>query len=268
MSISLSGKSAIVTAGASGIGRVIVERFVEAGAKVSTCDIDRAALASLRAALPDVVALEADVGRSADVQRLFAAHVDRFGGLDILVNNAGVSGPTKRVEDITDGEWEQTMTVNVTGQFYCVRAAVPLFRKAGGGAIINMSSVAGRIGMPLRSPYSASKYAVRGLTDVLAIELGEIGVRVNAILPGLVDGPRGQRVITEQAAARGMTFEEYLPFFLHNISMHTRIQMTEIADVAVFLASGLAPHISGQSIGVCGNFESYRAPMAAPPPSG
>ena len=141
-----------------------------------------------------------------------------------------------------------------------VREAVPMFREAGGGAIINMSSVAGRLGMPLRAPYSTSKYAVRGFTDVLAVELGEIGVRVNAILPGLVDGPRGRRVIGEQAAARGMTFDQYMPMFLHNISMHTQIQMVEIADMAAFLASDLAPHVSGQSISVCGNFESYRAP--------
>ena len=264
MSIDLSGKTAIVTGGAAGIGRVIIERFVAAGAGVSTCDVDGAALADLRAALPDVVAIEADVGRSADVGRLFDAHLARFGGLDALLNNAGVSGPTKPVEAITDEEWAHTMTVNVTGQFYCVRRAVPLFRAAGGGAIVNISSVAGRLGMPLRVPYSTSKYAVRGLTDVLAVELGEIGVRVNAILPGLVDGPRGRRVIGEQAAVRGMTYEDYLPYFLHNISMHTPVQMVEIADLAVFLASDLAPHISGQSISVCGNFESYRAPMVPP----
>jgi NAD(P)-dependent dehydrogenase (short-subunit alcohol dehydrogenase family) len=167
------------------------------------------------------------------------------------------------VEEITDEEWDQTMAVNVSGQFYMVRKAVPLFKQAGGGCIINLSSVAGRLGMPLRAPYSASKYAVRGLTDVLAVELGEIGVRVNAILPGLVDGPRGQRVMREQAEARGMTLEQWMPYFLHNISMHTAIDMKEIADMAVFLASDLAPHISGQSISVCGNFESYRAPRIA-----
>lgn len=114
--------------------------------------------------------------------------------------------------------------------------------------------------MPLRAPYSTSKYAVRGLTDVLAVELGEINVRVNAILPGLVDGPRGQRVTREQAEARGMTFEEFRPFLLHNISMHTDIKMKEVADMAAFLASDLAPHVTGQSISVDGNFETYRGP--------
>ena len=137
--------------------------------------------------------------------RLFEAFLGRHERLDILVNNAGVSGPTKPVEDVTDEEWAHTLGVNVTAQFYMVRRAVPLFRRQGGGSVINISSVAGRLGMPLRVPYSTSKYAVRGLTDVLAVELGEIGVRVNAILPGLVDGPRGRRVIGEQAASRGMS---------------------------------------------------------------
>lgn len=256
----LSGKTAIITAGASGIGRVIAKRFVEAGAKICVCDIVDETLDALRAELPSALVVKADVSRSTDVAALYDAFLARYDRLDILVNNAGISGPTKPVEQITDEEWNETMAVNVTGQFYMVRKAVPLFRQAGGGCVINLSSVAGRMGMPLRAPYSTSKYAVRGLTDVLAVELGELNVRVNAILPGLVDGPRGQRVMREQAAARGMTLEEYMPFFLHNVSMHAMIDMKEIADMALFLASDLAPHISGQSISVCGNFESYRGP--------
>ncbi|OHV62664.1 3-oxoacyl-[acyl-carrier-protein] reductase [Mesorhizobium sp. LCM 4577] len=261
--MNLSGKTAIITAGASGIGRVIAHRFVEQGAQVCLCDIADDALAAVTRELPSAIVLKADVSKSSDVAALYDAFLARHSRLDILVNNAGISGPTKRVEDITDEEWNETMAVNVSGQFYMVRKAVPLFRQAGGGCVINLSSVAGRLGMPLRAPYSTSKYAVRGLTDVLAVELGEIGVRVNAILPGLVDGPRGQRVMREQAEKRGMTLEEWMPFFLHNISMHTMIDMKEIADVAVFLASDLAPHISGQSISVCGNFESYRGPKTA-----
>lgn len=203
------------------------------------------------------------VSKPADVERVFTSFQERFDRLDILVNNAGVSGPTKPVDEITNAEWQATLDVNITGILYMVRAATPLFRKQRSGAVINMSSVAGRIGMPLRTPYSVSKYAVRGLTDVLAIELGEIGVRVNSLLPGLVHGPRGQRVIAEQAAAKGIASEEYEQMFLHNISMHAKIQMEEIADMAAFLGSDLAPHVSGQSISVDGNFESYRAPIVA-----
>ena len=263
MDLGLNGKRVLITAGASGIGRVMADRFAGEGARVVVCDVDAKALAACAEQSPGIVALPADVAESADVARLFGEIEQRFGGLDVLVNNAGISGPTKSVEDITDEEWNRTMAVNVTGQFYAVRAAVPMFRKQGGGAVINMSSVAGRIGMPMRSPYSTSKYAVRGFTDVLAIELGALNVRVNAILPGLVNGPRGRRVMDEQARARGMTLEEYLPFVLHNISMHSMVEMDEIASLAVFLASDQAKHITGQSIGVCGNFETYRAPLAS-----
>ncbi|MBS7705374.1 SDR family oxidoreductase [Chelatococcus asaccharovorans] len=258
--MNLSGKTAIITAGAGGIGLAIAKRFSELGASLCLCDISEEAIAEARTALPDALILRADVANSSDVAAVFAAFQDRHERLDILVNNAGISGPTRAVEHITDDEWLETINVNVSGMFYTSRAAVPMFRAAGGGSIINMSSVAGRIGMPLRVPYSVSKYAVRGLTDVLAVELGEIGVRVNAILPGLVDGPRGRRVIAEQAAARGLDVADYEPVILHNISLHSMVQMQEIADMAAFLASDLAPHISGQSIGVCGNFESYRAP--------
>lgn len=258
--MNLNGKTAIITAGASGIGRVIAERYTELGASVCLCDVDDAALADVRKALPQAIAIKADVSNSKEVAALYDAFLAKHSRLDIVVNNAGISGPTKAVETITDEEWDETMAVNVTGMFYMVRKAVPLFKQAGGGCIINLSSVAGRIGMPLRAPYSTSKYAVRGLTDVLAVELGEFNVRVNAILPGLVDGPRGQRVTREQAEARGMTFEEFRPFLLHNISMHTDIKMKEVADMAAFLASDLAPHVTGQSISVDGNFETYRGP--------
>lgn len=191
MDLGLRDKRVLVTAGAGGIGCVIAERFVAEGARVAVCDIDDAALEECAAQTPGLLALRADVAVSADVGSLFARLQQSFGGLDVLVNNAGVSGPTKPVEEVTDEEWNRTLAVNVTGQFYAVRAAVPMFRSVGGGAIVNMSSVAGRMGMPMRAPYSTSKYAVRGFTDVLTIELGALNVRVNAILPGLVNGPRG-----------------------------------------------------------------------------
>lgn len=263
ITMNLNGKTAIITAGASGIGRVIAERYTELGASVCLCDVDAQAMEDVKKALPDALVVKADVSSSREIAALYDAFLKKHARLDILVNNAGVSGPTKPVEEVTDEEWDQTMAVNVTGQFYMVRQAVPLFKQAGGGCIINLSSVAGRVGMPLRAPYSTSKYAVRGLTDVLAVELGEINVRVNAILPGLVDGPRGQRVMREQAEKRGMTLEEFMPYFLHNISMHTAVSMKEIADMAAFLASDLAPHVSGQSISVDGNFETYRGPKMA-----
>lgn len=259
--MNLSGKTAIITAGASGIGLSIAQRFVSYGASVCICDISEEGLTDAAAAMPKALVVRTDVSSAEEVKNLFETFLKHFERLDVLVNNAGISGPTKPIDQITDAEWQVTMDVNITGMFYMVREATPLFRKQRSGSIINMSSVAGRIGMPMRTPYTVSKYAVRGFTDVLAIELGEIGVRVNSLLPGLVDGPRGRRIIAEQAEARGIDVQRYEEMFLHNISMHKKVQMEEVADMAAFLASDLAPHVSGQSISVDGNFESYRAPM-------
>lgn len=259
MKIDLSGKRVLITAGAAGIGRVTAERLQAVGARVAVCDIDRSALD--KAASAGLFSVKADVSNPDDVDIVFDRLEQEFGGLDVLVNNAGVSGPTKPVEDMTPAEWRQTIDVNVNGQFYCVRRAVPVFKRQSDGVIVNMSSTAGRLGMPLRSAYSTSKYAARGLTDVLAVELGEFNIRVNAILPGIVNGPRAKRVISEQAASKGMTYEDYLPRLLHNVSMHAQVEQEEIADLVLFLSSDYSRHITGQSISVCGNLETYRAPL-------
>lgn len=261
--MNLHGKTAVITAGASGIGYEISKRFHELGAKIFICDIDDAALEKASCSLGGIATMRVDVSNPAEVRAFYGRFGEGHDTLDILVNNAGIAGPTKSTDQIADDEWNSTLGVNISAMFYMARGAISWFRRQQSGCVINMSSVAGRVGMPLRLPYSVSKYAVRGLTETLAIELGEIGVRVNSILPGLVDGPRGRDVIARQAQARGISPEDYTNMFLHNISMHSMVQMREIADMAAFLASDLAPHISGQSIGVCGNFESYRPPMVA-----
>jgi NAD(P)-dependent dehydrogenase (short-subunit alcohol dehydrogenase family) len=260
MDLGLTGKRVVISAGAGGIGRVTAERFLAEGARVFICDVDRTALAALEGHHPALFAMYADVSKSEHVAAFYDQVEAAAGGVDVLVNNAGVSGPTKMVDDVTDAEWSQTIGVNVNGLFFMARRAATLMKRQKGGVILNMSSTAGRLGMPLRSPYSTSKYAVRGLTDALAVELGQYNIRVNAIMPGLVNGPRGQRVMAEQARARGLSYEAYMPTVLHNISMHSMVEMEEIADMTVFLASERAPHVSGQSVGVCGNFESYRSP--------
>jgi NAD(P)-dependent dehydrogenase (short-subunit alcohol dehydrogenase family) len=260
MDLGLAGKRIVISAGAAGIGRATAERFLAEGAIVFVCDVDRHAVEALAGHHPSLFAQYADVSQSAQVDGFYDWIEAEVGGIDVLVNNAGVSGPTKAVDEISDREWAQTIGVNVDGLFFMARRAARLMKRQKAGVIINMSSTAGRLGMPLRSPYSTSKYAVRGLTDSLAVELGEYNIRVNAIMPGLVNGPRGQRVMEEQAKARGLTYEQYIPTVLHNISMHSMVEMEEIADMILFLASDRAPHVSGQSIGVCGNFESYRSP--------
>src|SRR5262249_57867060 len=136
------------------------------------------------------------------VARLFEEALKALGGLDVLVNNAGIAGPTGKVDEIKPEDWDRTLAVDITGQFNCARLAVPHLRKSKNASIVNLSSAAGKLGFPLRTPYSASKWAVVGFTKSLAMELGEAGIRVHAIMPGIVQGERIRRVFPAQAQAR------------------------------------------------------------------
>ena len=176
MQLDVRNRRVLVTAGASGIGLAIADAFHTGGARVRVCDIDADHLAAV--AERGIGAHHTDVSDPSSVEKMFARIDDEWGGLDVLVNNAGIAGPTRLVEDITAAEWNQTVAVNLTGQFLCVKHAAPPMKRQGSGCIIAISSTAGRMGMPMRTPYSATKYAVRGLTDALAIELGEFGIRV------------------------------------------------------------------------------------------
>ncbi|MGQ0662019.1 MAG: SDR family oxidoreductase [Pseudomonadota bacterium] len=253
MDVSAKGLRTIVTAGGAGIGRAIAATFLDAGARVFICDIDEAALARARAEMPLAGAIIADVANRAEVDRLFAAATGALGGLDAMVNNAGIGGPTAPVEDVAPDDWDRTLAVNISGMFYCSRLAVPLLKKAGGGSIINLSSVAGRLGFPLRSPYAASKWAVVGFTKTLAMELGPHDIRVNAIQPGLVAGERIDRVIAAKAKARGVSFEEQRRTLLSHVSLGRMVSDQDIADMALFLASDAGRNITGQALSVCGD---------------
>ena len=160
MNTSAQGQRVLVTAGASGIGSAFATTFAAAGAHVFICDVDAAALASFRAKHPDIGTVVADVADSEAVDVMFGAVAARLGGLDVLINNAGIAGPTAAVEDISVADWDRTIAVDLNGMFYCTRRAVPLLKAAGGGSIVNLSSIAGRLGYALRTPYSAAKWAV------------------------------------------------------------------------------------------------------------
>ena len=258
MEVSANGLRVVVTAGAGGAGRVIAETFADQGARVHVCDVDPDAMESLAARRPDLGATVADVGRAEDVDRVFDEALARLGGLDVLVNNAGIAGPTAAAEDTLPADWDRTMAVNISGHFYCARRAIGPMKQAGGGAIINISSTSARTGLPLRIAYAVSKYAVMGLTETLARELGPHGIRVNTILPGGLNNDRLKGVISQKAAATGTTPEALLEEMLQFVSMRTLIEPQEIADMAIFLASDRARHVTGQAIGVCGNVEFER----------
>ena len=252
MEYSAKGLRVVVTAGAAGIGRAIARTFVEHGARVHICDVDDAALKEASSVLPQVTQTRADVANVADVERLFREVKQRLGGLEVLVNNAGIAGPTAKVEDIRTEDWDRCIAVDLNGMFYCTRQAMPLIKAAGGGSIINLSSIAGRFGFALRTPYSAAKWAVVGFTQSLAVEAGPDGVRVNCIQPGIVEGERVDRIVAAKAEKLGVPPSQVLEDMVQGISLRTTVTAQDIADTALFLALGAGRHISGQAISVCG----------------
>jgi NAD(P)-dependent dehydrogenase (short-subunit alcohol dehydrogenase family) len=256
LDINAKGLRVIVTAGAGGIGRVIAETFHNNGARVYICDVAQTSLDECRSLFPDIGASLTDVADASQVDRMFEAATAFLGGLDVLVNNAGIAGPTAMIEDISTRDWEQTLAVNVNGMFYCTRRAVPLLKSAGGGSIINLSSAAGRLGFPLRTPYAASKWGVVGFTQSLAMELGPFNIRVNCIQPGIVEGERIDRVISAKAKALGLQSEQYREQLLTRVSLRRTVSPQDIANTALFLASDAGKNITGQSSGVCGNVET------------
>ena len=252
MEFSAKGLRVLVTAGAAGIGRVISRTFVEHGAQVHICDVDEKALAGTRKQLPGVTQTLADVSKLADVERMYEDVKKHLRGLDVLVNNADIAGPTGKVEDIKPEDWDRTIAIDLNGMFYVTRRFMPMIKEAGGGSIINLSSIAGRFGFPMRTPYSAAKWAVVGFTQSLAAEAGPDKVRVNCIQPGIVEGERIDRVIEAKAKSLGIPQEEVKNRMLAGTSLNTTVTAQDIANMALFLATAPGRHISGQDIAVCG----------------
>ena len=256
MNTSAEGLRVLVTAGAAGIGRTIAATFLEHGARVHICDIEKGALEACRRDLPRATQSVADVSRVDDVERLFADVRRELGGLDVLVNNAGIAGPTARVEDIRPEDWERCIAVDLNGMFYCTRLAMPMLKANGrerGGSIVNLSSVAGRLGFGMRTPYAAAKWGVVGFTKSLAVEAGPDGIRANCIQPGDVAGERIDRVIEAKARALGVSVEEQKEALLSTSSLRVFVTGQDIANMALFLATDAGRHISGQALSVCGD---------------
>ena len=257
MDILINGQRVLITAGAAGIGRAMTDVFHRAGARVHICDVVQASLEETVKAFPGVSATLADVSSVKDVDRLFADAKKQLGGLDCLINNAGIAGPTGKVEDIAVEEWERCIAVDLNAMFYCTRLAVPMIKAAGGGSIVNLSSAAGRLGFPFRSPYAAAKWGVVGFTKSLSIEVGSDNIRVNAIQPGVVEGERINRVIDAKAKAVGISFEEQKKISLERVSMHRMVSPYDIANMALYLASDIGRNVTGQALSVCAGVEMH-----------
>ncbi len=258
MEISCQSMRVVVTAAATGIGRVITETLLAAGARVHVCDLNESALSALQEAHPTLGTTLADVAQPTAIEQLFAEAQAHLGGLDMLVNNAGIAGPTGPIETLTLADWEQTLAVNITSQFLCSHHAVPLLKAAGGGLIVNLASAAGLFGFPNRTPYAASKWAVVGFTKSLAMEVGPANIRVNAICPGLVEGERIDRVIAAKAAAEERTLAETRAQITQQNSLRTFVTAQDVANMILFLASPAGSKISGQALQIDGNTETLR----------
>ncbi len=253
MDLQIAGLRVLVTAGANGIGRAIAEAFVREGARVHTCDVDEKALALLNKAHPAITVSVCDVAKRDQVASLFDTTLKQLGGLDCLVNNAGIAGPTGRIEDINPEDWDRCLEIDLTGQFNCARLAIPHLRQSKNASMMNVSSLAGKTGFAMRAPYAAAKWGVIGFTKSAALELGGDGIRVNALLPGLVAGDRQRRVLEAKSQARGISFKEMEASAFSFTSIKEYVTAEQLADLVVFTASPRGRTISGQSLAVCGD---------------
>jgi len=248
----LNGKSALITGGGRGIGRAIALEFARNGARVAVAARTAEQVEQVAAEIgADALALVCDVSDPESVARMFGRMRERFGNLDILVNNAGVAESATLV-NTTDELWHRHLSINLSGTFYCTRAAVPAMLKKGWGRIINMASIAGKTGAPYIAAYSASKHGVLGLTRSAALELATTGVTVNAICPGYVDTDMVTRGIDQITAKTGRTAEEALDSLKKMSPQNRLVTPEEVAAIALLLASDAGRGINGQGINVDG----------------
>jgi NAD(P)-dependent dehydrogenase (short-subunit alcohol dehydrogenase family) len=250
----LQNKVAIITGGGHGIGKAIALAYAGAGAAIvvaaravppmeETCaELKRLGVRALH--------VQTNVAVEADCERMVAQTIAAFGRVDVLVNNAGVAGPTARLTEISLAQWQEVMDINLTGCWLASRAALPAMARQGGGQIVNISSLAGREAYPMRSPYAASKWALIGLTQTLAAEWGRSGIRVNAICPGPVAGPRIEEVIKARAKAMGLSEEQVRRAMLGRTALDRMVTEEECARVALFLVGPQSAGVTGQSINV------------------
>ena len=258
----LQGRTAIVTGAGQGLGRAISLELAREGAHVVLADIvpeNSAETAELIRAMsgPEPLEITTDVSDEGAVRRMVEGAVERFGGVDILVNNSGIAGPHCFVYEVSNEDWDRTLLINLTGAFWASKYVVPEMKRRGGGAIVNMSSVAAKRPLHNRTPYITSKMALIGLTRGMAQELGEFGIRVNAVCPGSVDSPRGYYVLERAAKQSGKTLEELVEAKKAQTPLRSFIPPEAVGRVVAFLCSDDAAMMTGQDINVsAGSFMS------------
>lgn len=242
-------KRVLITAGANGIGLVMARAFAAEGYRVWVTDVDAAQIAALP---PGIRGTVADAAQEPAMEALFADIAADWDGLDVLCANAGIKGPTAAIEDMPLEGWHQCLGVNLDGAMLAAKHGARLMKPVGQGVMIFTSSTSGLYGTPFRAPYVAAKWGVIGLMKTVAMELGPHGIRANAICPGSVNGPRIDRVIDAEAAAKGMTPDAVRQGYASGTAMKRLSDPEDVADLALFLASDRARMISGQALAVDG----------------
>ena len=253
---SLKNKKIIISAGASGIGWATTKVCVSRGAQVFLCDVNKKLINKINKNTKykkKIFAYECDASNENDVINFFSLILKKTKKIDALINNVGIAGPTGNLEKLDSREWERTLQVNVVSHFYFTKQAIPIIKKNKKGSIINLSSGAGIMGFPLRSPSAASKWAVVGLTKTLAMELGKFKIRVNAICPGTIKGDRMKRVVRDKAKFLKTSQNLIEKEFVSMASMNSWIYEDDIGKMCAFLISNDSQRVSGQIIGVDGN---------------
>ncbi len=251
----LAGKTAIITGGGTGIGAAVADVFAEAGAYVVVAGRSRQTIDAV-AKRNNGRAVVCDVTRFEDVEKLFSVAATETGKVDVLVNNAGMSGPVAGVADVDLDAFRACVEVNLFGALHCLKVAARVMTAQGSGSIINMSSRMGLQGYPNRSAYSATKFALIGMTEAIAREVGPAGVRVNALCPGAVSGELMDRVLARRAETEGRTVDEIIAENYTNAAALQRwVDPREVGTAALFLAADASSSITGDRIKVdCGRF--------------
>ena len=253
----LKDKVAIVTGGGSGIGRAISLAFASEGATVV---VAARTFARLKEVADDINsrggiarAMAVDIADEINIQEMVARTLKEYGRIDVLVNNAGIPGPTANIADMELDKWNEVLSINLTGAMLCSKEVLADMIGRKSGSIINISSVGGMSGFPMRSAYCVSKMGIIGLTETLAIEVGEYNIRVNCISPAAVRGDRVLNAAQAKGEALGMNYKKVLERLTKDYSLKRLIEPSEIATAAVFLASDDASAITGHTLVVsCG----------------
>jgi NAD(P)-dependent dehydrogenase (short-subunit alcohol dehydrogenase family) len=250
-------KVVIVTGGGKGLGKAISLAFAAEGATVVIAARDLAHAEQTKREIESgggtADALVTDVRYEDQVRHMVSHTLDKFGRIDVLVNNSALGGPTVNVIDMDLNQWNDVITTNLTGPMLCAREVLKPMIAARKGSIVTISSEGGRSGFPMRSPYAVSKRGVIALTETLAIEVGDYGIRVNCISPGRIRGERVEKVARDKAKALGLTYEGVIGTMTADCSLGRFVEPAEVAAAAVFLASDEASAITGETLVVsCG----------------